>query len=267
MDNLVKLSIITINLNNRDGLKKTIDSVISQSYRDYEWIVIDGSSTDGSKELIEENSQYMSYHVSEPDKGIYNAMNKGILASHGDYLLFLNSGDSLFDKDVLERVIPQLNDKDIYVGRINSLGKDNASEEEQADFSPEGILRKLTFTWIPHQASFFKRTVFDEYGLYREDKRIASDWWVYYNSLVLGNAMIAPLPLIISNYDVGGISATHYSSAVEEQNCLLKEHPQIDVYYRFYRDYKEIVEALTRNRFVFMFFRLYFYFHRKFTRK
>ena len=243
-------------------MQKTIDSVISQSYRDYEWIVIDGGSTDGSKELIENNSQYISYHVSEPDKGIYNAMNKGVLASHGDYLLFLNSGDFLYDKNVLEQVVPLLKDKDIYVGRINSLGKDNASEEEQVDFSPEGILHKLTFTWIPHQASFFKRTVFDEYGLYREDKRIASDWWAYYNSLVLGHATIASLPLIISNYDVGGISAMQYSSAVEEQSSFLKEHPQIDVYYRFYRDYKEIVEALTRNRFVFMLFRLYFYFHR-----
>lgn len=263
----MKLSIITINYNNRDGLKQTIDSVVSQSYRDYEWIVIDGGSTDGSKELIEENLHYISYRVSEPDKGIYNAMNKGVVASHGEYLLFLNSGDSLFDKDVLERVVPLLKDKDIYVGRINSVGKENASEEEQADFSPEGILRKLTFTWIPHQASFFKRTVFDEYGLYREDKRIASDWWAYYNSLVLGNATIASLPLVISNYDVGGISATHYSSAVQEQNSLLKEHPQIDVYYRFYRDYKEIVEALTHNRFLFMLFRMYFYFHSKFSKR
>ena len=267
MDNLVKLSIITINYNNRNGLKNTIDSVVSQSYRDYEWIVIDGGSTDGSKELIVENSQYISYHVSEPDKGIYNAMNKGVLASHGEYLLFLNSGDFLYDKNVLERVVPLLKDEDIYVGRINSVGKDNASEEEQADFSPEGILRKLTFTWIPHQASFFKRTVFDEYGLYREDKRIASDWWAYYNSLVLGNATIASLPLIISNYDVDGISATQYSSAVEEQKILLKEHPQIDVYYWFYRDYKEIVEVLTRNKCVFMLFRLYFYFYRKLSRK
>ena len=264
---MIKLSVITINYNNREGLSKTVESVKAQTLGDFEWIVIDGGSTDGSKELIEDNSQYITYHVSEPDKGIYNAMNKGVLASHGEYLLFLNSGDFLFDKNVLERVVPLLRDKDIYVGRINSVGKENASEEEQADFSPEGILQKLTFTWIPHQASFFKRTVFDEYGLYREDKRIASDWWAFFNSLVLGNATIASLPLVISNYDVDGISATQYSSAVEEQNCLLKEHPQIDVYYRFYRDYKEIIDALKSNRFVFMLFRLYFYFYRKLSKK
>ena len=180
----MKYSIITINYNNIEGFRKTIESVVSQTMCNFEWIIIDGGSTDGSRELIENNSEYISYYVSEPDKGIYNAMNKGIMASHGDYLLFLNSGDYLYDENVIKQVIPLLKDRDIYVGRINSLGKDNASEEEQADFSPEGILRKLTFTWIPHQASFFKRTLFDTYGMYREDQRIVSDWWAFFYSLV-----------------------------------------------------------------------------------
>ncbi len=92
----MKLSIITVNLNNKDGLQKTIDSVISQTFKDFEWIVIDGGSTDGSKELIEKYSDYISYWVSEPDKGIYNAMNKGIKVAKGDYLEFLNSGDIFF---------------------------------------------------------------------------------------------------------------------------------------------------------------------------
>ena len=91
----MKLSVITINFNNKEGLAKTIVSVVGQTTRDFEWIIIDGGSTDGSMELIENNSEYISYYVSEPDKGIYNAMNKGIMASHGEYLLFLNSGDYL----------------------------------------------------------------------------------------------------------------------------------------------------------------------------
>ena len=97
----MKLSIITINYNNRDGLQKTIESVVSQSFKDFEWIVIDGGSNDGSRELIERYAESISYWVSEPDKGIYNAMNKGIKASNGDYLLFLNSGDSLCDEYVI----------------------------------------------------------------------------------------------------------------------------------------------------------------------
>jgi glycosyltransferase involved in cell wall biosynthesis len=263
----MKLSIITINLNNRDGLEKTLKSVISQSTHDFEWIVLDGGSTDGSKELIEKYSKYMSYHVCEPDNGIYNAMNKGIMASHGDYLIFLNSGDYLYDDHVIENVVPLLVDKDIYVGRINSLGKDNASEEEQSDFSPQGILRKLTFTWIPHQASFFKRTLFQEYGMYREDQRIVSDWWAYFSALVIGKAKVASIPIIIANYDTNGVSATQRSAAIKEQNCLLGEYPQIAAYFQFYRDNLEKVEALQSNRLVFFLFRIYYYLHRKLSRK
>lgn len=263
----MKLSIITINLNNRDGLEKTLKSVISQSTHDFEWIVLDGGSTDGSKELIEKYSKYMSYHVCEPDNGIYNAMNKGIMASHGDYLIFLNSGDYLYDDHVIENVVPLLVDKDIYVGRINSLGKDNASEEEQSDFSPQGILRKLTFTWIPHQASFFKRTLFQEYGMYREDQRIVSDWWAYFSALVIGKAKVASIPIIIAYYDTNGVSATQRSAAIKEQNCLLGEYPQIAAYFQFYRDNLEKVEALHSNRLVFFLFRIYYYLHRKLSRK
>lgn len=92
-----KLSIITVNLNNKDGLQKTIESVISQTCKDFEWIIIDGGSVDGSKDIIEKYSKEIDYWVSESDQGIYHAMNKGILRSHGEYLLFLNSGDYLFD--------------------------------------------------------------------------------------------------------------------------------------------------------------------------
>lgn len=262
----MKLSIITINYNNIVGLQKTIDSVVSQLIHDFEWIVIDGGSTDGSKELIEQNKQYIAYWCSEPDKGIYHAMNKGISASHGEYLMFLNSGDSLYDNKVVERVVSLLNDKDIYVGRINSIGRENASDEEQADFSPEGILRKLTFTWIPHQASFFKRTLFDKYGLYREDYKIASDWWAYFCFLVMGKAIIEPVPIVIANYDTAGVSASNHADAIVEQEKMLNEYPQIGVYYRFYRDYAEMIHSLNDNKLAFWFFRVYFYIYRKIKR-
>ena len=267
MDILMKLSIITINYNNHNGLKKTIDSMISQSYKDYEWIVIDGGSTDGSKELIEQYSQYMFYHVSEPDKGIYNAMNKGILVSHGEYLLFLNSGDYLFDKNVLERVAPLLKNKDIYVGRINSIGMDNVYEEKQSDFSPEGILRKLSFSWIPHQASFFKRTVFSEYGLYRDDMKIISDWWLYFRSLVIGNASAESISFVIANYDTSGISATQKSVPSKEYRIIMQDYPCINTLFQFYGQNLEIVEALRGNRTFFFLFRVYFYIYRKLFKK
>lgn len=262
---LMKLSIITINYNNKEGLRETIESVVCQHCQEFEWIVIDGGSSDGGHELIEQYSAQMDYWVSEPDKGIYNAMNKGIKVAHGDYLMFLNSGDSLHDEYTIEKVLPLLDDKDIYVGRINSVGRENESEEEQGDFSPEGILRKLTFTWIPHQASFFKKSVFERYGLYREDMKIVSDWWAYYHSLVIGGATVGALPLLIANYDTTGVSATHRQAAVCEQENLLKEYPCIHTYYKFYQENLDIVTALKRNRFFFFLFRLYFYLYRKFS--
>ena len=224
-----------------------MESVIAQISSDFEWIIIDGGSTDGSRELIEDHSKYISYFVSEPDNGIYNAMNKGIVASHGDYLQFLNSGDSLYEKDTIEKVF-----------------KNNESTAIQSDFSPEGILDKLTFTWIPHQASFFKSSIFKRYGLYREDQKIVSDWWFYYRSLVLGNASIESLPFNIAYYDTNGISHTHRSQAIVEQEMLLNEYPAISTYYHFYKDNKDIVKALKANRLSLMLFRFYYYLYRKF---
>ncbi|MBO7537952.1 MAG: glycosyltransferase [Prevotella sp.] len=257
------ISIITINYNNKEGLRKTIESVVFQTSKDFEWIVIDGGSTDGSKEIIDEYSNYMSYYISEPDDGIYNAMNKGIMVSKGDYLLFLNSGDSLSNKDTLIEAQLYLVDKDIYVGRIHSMGKNNESVIEQDDFSPEGILRKLTFTWIPHQASFIKKRVFEKYGLYREDQKIVSDWWFYFRSLVLNNCSIASIPITVANYDTSGVSHTNHNEALVEQKNLLKEFPAISVYYHFYKENHDIIQILRGNRFLFWLYRLYYYFFRK----
>ena len=98
----MKLSIITINLNNKNGLSETISSVIAQTFTDYEYIIIDGQSTDGSLEVIKQNANHINQWISENDHGIYNAMNKGLNLAKGEYCLFLNSGDSLYDSDVLQ---------------------------------------------------------------------------------------------------------------------------------------------------------------------
>src|ERR1035437_595442 len=99
-----KLSIITVNLSNATGLRKTIESVISQTFTDYEYLIIDGGSTDGSLDIIKEFADRMSYWVSEPDGGIYNAMNKGIAWATGDWIIFMNSGDVFRNIEVLENV-------------------------------------------------------------------------------------------------------------------------------------------------------------------
>lgn len=170
----MKFSIITVNLNNCEGLHRTIDSVVSQTFTDYEWIIIDGGSTDGSKELIEQNAHRLGYWCCEPDNGIYNAINKGLSYASGNYVQFLNSGDYLYNESTLEKALAQIDGKnDIYYGdmvQVNDGGKLN----------PITYPDKLGFLFFPynnicHQATFYKRSLFDN-NPYDESFSIVSDW-------------------------------------------------------------------------------------------
>ena len=252
----MKISVITVNLNNRAGLERTIASVEAQSCRDFEWIVIDGGSTDGSRELITQHADRISYWVSEPDGGIYNGMNKGIRASHGSYLLFLNSGDCLYNKDVLAEVELLLQDQDFYVGRIADRAIDLKMTDEK------DICSLLTVTSLPHQATFTRRDVFEKYGMFCEDVLIASDWWLSFNALILGNASIKKLPLVISVYDRNGISSTRSDLLAAEREKLLSQFPRVQCVSHFYRDNIEIVQALKASRVSFFLFRIYYYLYR-----
>ena len=157
----MKISIITVNLNNRDGLQKTIDSVVSQTFKDFEWIVIDGGSTDGSKELIEQYADHITYWVSEPDKGIYNAMNKGIKVSKGEYLFFLNSGDWLWEPNTLLSVaeaMKSLPENCFLYGSCFDRDLKNNNPPEKLD------LAFFLNSTLCHQVVFHPRSAFPEEG-------------------------------------------------------------------------------------------------------
>lgn len=173
----MKLSIITVNYNNLGGLKKTLESVTCQSVKDYEWIVIDGGSTDGSKELLEEYSNIIDFWVSEKDHGIYEAMNKGIKVAKGDYLQFLNSGDSLADPDIIKRFCERQNTEDLIYG--NAIIVDGNDDEVKRFHSPDFVKFSYFFGHaLNHQATFFSKRCFKDY-LYNEGNRIASDIELY----------------------------------------------------------------------------------------
>ena len=255
------LSIITVNLNNKCGLQKTIDSVIAQTYKDFEWIIIDGGSTDGSKELIEKYGNYISHWVSEPDKGIYNGMNKGITVSNGEYLLFMNSGDKIYDENVLTRTIPLLLGEDYYVGDQYFSGT-----ILRPNLSAVGHLCNiLTFSYIPHQSTFIHRKIFNKYGLYREDLQIVSDWWLFYNSILLDNAIVERLPFVVSEFEGNGISSTPIG--MEEIHQLLSTKPRIQYLAQFYKDNSELIESIRAKRWIFFLFRAYYFLYRKWIKK
>ena len=143
----MKYSIITINYNNKEGLRETIESVIHQTFHDFEYIVIDGGSTDGSADILREYDKYITYWVSEPDRGIYHAMNNGIKQAHGTYFIFMNSGDCFYNDSVLNDVLEFLN-KDIIVGK-------SYYENGVHGFYKQDItLLDLFNGTLPHQATF-----------------------------------------------------------------------------------------------------------------
>lgn len=197
------LSIITINYNNKAGLQKTIASVLSQSHK-AEFIVIDGGSNDGSAEVIKQYQNSFSYSVSEADKGIYDAMNKGISKATGDYLLFLNSGDVLAGEKILEEMIPSLGTADIVYGdliTINSKGE----KETHHSFEDANVYHLMIST-IWHPCAFIKREAFSKCGNYNVDLKLAGDYEFFVRSILKFGASAKYVPKVISEFDLGGVS-------------------------------------------------------------
>lgn len=213
----MKLSIITINYNDLTGLKNTVDSVMNQTWRGYEHIIIDGGSTDGSETYIEQNAQHFSYWVSERDKGIYNAMNKGIAKANGEYLLMLNAGDLLHNNEVLSKVFDKTNyDQDIIYGDVDR-------ESKGIVFTESIFPDKLTFSFlrngmISHQAAFFKRKLHDIVGLYDETIKYGADWHFIIRSVCKYNATYLHL-----NFKMAICSADGLTSSSKEFESMAAE--------------------------------------------
>lgn len=260
----MKFSIITVNLNNQEGLKKTAESIVEQTISDYEWLVIDGGSTDGSLEVIRRYADKISYWVSEPDGGIYSAMNKGIAKSQGDYLLFLNSGDYLASNRIIENVSNHSLDSDFVVGAV-SPSNDCGQNPTKVDYSPDEELMRLCVSSFPHQATFIHHNVFQKYGFYREDKLITSDWYLFICAVIRGCATVSYIPMVISIMEQGGISQRNPKLFFHERDSFLKETPYLRNLMYFFSDNYDLVCALKSNKFIFFLFRVYFWFYRKFN--
>lgn len=215
----MKYSIITVNYNNKEGLRQTIESVINQIYRDYEFIVIDGGSTDGSADVLKEYDDQITYWVSEKDNGIYNAMNKGIAKATGDYLNFMNSGDCFYASDVLKNVANYQYDADFIVGKDyhynKKLQKGHASVQP-----PRTTMIHFFMATLDHQSSFIKRELFDN-SLYDENHRLVSDWIFYTEKIVKENKKVQFIPDIICRREEGGLSEQQHDKNRQEINDYL----------------------------------------------
>lgn len=244
----MKLSIITVNLNNKSGLQKTIDSVISQTYKDFEWIIIDGGSTDGSKELIEQYSQYITYWISEPDKGIYNAMNKGIISANSEYLLFLNSGDWLINTNIIEQAFPFMNNADFVYGSLQLVNRDG--DIKIWDIPIDSVTGELFLnSTMPHPATFIKKEKLLQYGGYDESYKIAADWKFFMDAILFGNSSLKKMPFVVSVFSEDGISSTQLTQVNLERQRGIEQtwsNILIDDYkrHKMTRDNELVVLAL-----------------------
>lgn len=224
----MKLSIVTINYNNAEGLRKTLASVASQTYRDIEHIIIDAASTDGSVDVIREyvssnpNSDPFFKHtinwVSEKDNGIYNGMNKGLRKATGAYIEILNSGDVLVAPDVTERMVKDLEKNEypsiLYGNMMKDYGNGKIVRDTCGErmYTPESFLYFYNGT-LNHDCAYIRRDLFDKYGLYNEEMKICSDWEWYVRAIVLGEEKPVYTDIDVTIFDMNGVSESRGKNA------------------------------------------------------
>lgn len=243
-----RYSIITVCLNAKDDLIKTLRSIEKQDFNDFEWIVIDGGSTDGTQEVIQ-GHPLLTKMVSEADSGIYDAMNKGIVLARGDYYLFMNAGDSLYDSAVLTKVSPFL-DHDLVIGRMLYVlfEKDREIRKEVRDCGKRGIGPCYMYTrTIFHQAAFIKKSIFEQFGGYCTDFKIRGDH-DFFARLITGGASYSFVPLCIAVYPLNGLShQLKYSKLVRRELQMVRKRNYSSLY-RLKRGIAELCGAVAGGR-------------------
>lgn len=248
-----KISIITINRNNAEGLERTIKSVIEQSYANYEFLIIDGESTDNSVDIIKQYSSDITFWVSEKDTGIFNAMNKGIERSTGDYCYFLNSADIFINPDVLKEIFGSHTHAAPFINgnQINNFG--SYTQKVPCLNRP---LTLFDFYWgtIKHQATFIRRDLFEKYGLYDEKLRITSDWKFFLQTIGLKNEQPTFVDVDIVLFEWDGLSTNPQTAAshINERTQVLDENIPKSIqsdYENFHEmsNYQYIIDTMKRS--------------------
>ena len=224
----MRLSIITINCNNASGLETTLRSVLSQTFKEFEYIIIDGASTDGSVEVIKKYDSQFAYlkWVSEPDKGIYNAMNKGIRMASGEYIQILNSADCLAEPDVTERMLATLEkagEPSILYGNMIKCFPDGRKMVDKCFAGQEITMMGMYTGTLNHDPVYIRRNLFEKYGYYDESLKIVSDWKWYLQALVFGGEKPKYVDMNVTLFDMTGISETNKELDRAERKRVLEQ--------------------------------------------
>lgn len=206
----MKISIITVVRNNKETIQSAINSVLSQTYNNIEYIIIDGGSTDGTVDIIKEYQDKVSVFISEPDKGIYDAMNKGIALSSGDVIGILNSDDFYIDEFVIDKVAKELERNidclyaDLVYVRSENLNK-VVRYYDSSRFTP----LKFAYGWMPAHPTFFvKKDIYNKYGVFRTDLKIAADFDLMVRFLYTNKLTYSYIQEPIVKMRIGGVSTS-----------------------------------------------------------
>lgn len=224
----MKISIVSINRNNAAGLEKTLQSVAAQTFKEFEYIVIDGASTDGSVELIKQYESRFAHlkWVSEPDSGIYNAMNKGLRMASSEYIQILNSGDGLASNEVTKRMLEALEKEgnpSILYGNMIKCFPDGRRLTDKCFAGQEITMLGMFVGTLNHNPAYIRRDLFEKYGYYDEDLKIVSDWKWYLQAIILGGEQPRYVDLDVTLFDMEGVSETNKELAKAERKAVLEQ--------------------------------------------
>ena len=252
------LTIITINWNNKDGLEKTMKSVINQNTREFEYVIVDGASQDGSVETIRQYADDKVIWVSEKDNGIYNAMNKGIRMAKGKYVMMLNSGDWLIDNTIVEKLLTSLrlkNYPDILYGTTINVWPDG-QQVRNVENEDNYTMFSFYHGTLDHVGTCIKKNLFDQYGMYDESLHICSDWSWFMKVVAFGGVKPIHIDLDTAYFDMTGISENNGKNRqiiVNERRKVLTANLPIGVLadYDIYCDDILMIKRLHRHKWAF----------------
>lgn len=225
---MTPFTIITVCLNIASTIRRTCESIVNQTFQDFQWIVVDGASTDGTIDILKEYSTRIDILISEPDKGIYNAMNKGIKLACGEYLLFLNGGDKLAQDNIIETIINQLKDYSIITCNLNILNKNG---EKEFIWEPKQG-EDFYYRTLPHPSTFIKRQLFKKYGLYDENLKICADREFFVKIISKHKIKYKIIDISFADFYTDGISCTN-------DTIRLQNNREIKHRYYWWRLYKD----------------------------
>lgn len=216
------LTVITVVYNNAKDIERTMRSVLQQSYANIEYIVIDGGSTDGTLAVIQQFQNQLAQLVSEPDKGIYDAMNKGLQLATGDYVLFMNSGDEIYENDTVQKVFSSAPNADIYYGETEMLNEQLLSEGKRRHQSPEELTLK-SFKYgmsVSHQAIYIKRSLTK---LYDPQYQLSADIdWIL--SAIKQSKKVVNTQHYVAKYLMGGLSKKKHRQSLLERYRIFRKY-------------------------------------------